>query len=90
MSNVRRQAERRQQPFRQIPFQINQKQKIENRIGEIEKAIPQMEEELAKITWQMSQPEVISNHEQLKKVSRKFAETETIIQKLYKEWEELS
>jgi len=68
----------------------NQQQKIERRIGEIEKAIPQMEEELAKITWQMSKPEVISNHEQLQKVSRKFEETEKVIQKLYKEWEELS
>lgn len=79
-----------QKPKTKDHLSKNQKQKIENRIGEIEKAIPQMEEELAKITWQMSQPEVISNHEQLKKVSRKFAETETIIQKLYKEWEELS
>jgi len=39
---------------------------------------------------QMSQPEIVSNHEQLQKVSRKFEETETMIQKLYKEWEELA
>ncbi|MDQ3088456.1 MAG: ABC transporter C-terminal domain-containing protein [Acidobacteriota bacterium] len=64
--------------------------KIEKRIGEIEKTIPRLEEELAKITLQMSQPEIVSNHEQLQNVSRKFEETETMIQKLYKEWEELA
>jgi ATP-binding cassette, subfamily F, member 3 len=67
----------------------NQLQKIQNRIAEIEREIPAEEERLAKISFELSQPETVSNHEKLQQVTEKFRATERKIQSLYEEWESL-
>jgi ATP-binding cassette, subfamily F, member 3 len=68
----------------------NQRQKIENRIKEIEEEIPFREEELSKLSFQMSLPEIASNHEKLQEVTAQFQQTERKIHSLYEEWENLS
>lgn len=78
-----------QKPKTKDHLSKNQQQRIEKRIGEIEKVIPRLEEELASITLQMSQPKVAANHAKLQEVSQKFDETESKIQSLYQEWDDL-
>jgi ATP-binding cassette, subfamily F, member 3 len=68
----------------------NQRQRIENRIKEIESEIPRTEEGLANLSFQMSLPEVASNHEKLQEITNQFQKTEKQIQSLYEEWEKLS
>ena len=67
----------------------NQQLKIEHRIKEIEKELPVLEKSLADFTIQMNLPEIISDHKKLNEVSVKYKKTETKIQNLYAEWEEL-
>jgi ATP-binding cassette subfamily F protein 3 len=67
----------------------NQRQKIEQRIVEIEAAIPAREEEIAKLTFKLSQSEVAANHLLLQEVTGKIQQIEAHIQNLYGEWEEL-
>ena len=67
----------------------NQQQKIEKRIGEIEKEIPLLEEKAAKISFQISQPEIAADHAKLLEVSNHLQEIEKQIQNLYQEWEDL-
>ncbi|MEP7038312.1 MAG: ABC-F family ATP-binding cassette domain-containing protein [Acidobacteriota bacterium] len=67
----------------------NQQQKIEQRIKEIEKEIPVLEESLSNFTIQMNEPEIISDHKKLNDVSVKYKKTEAKIQNLYAEWEDL-
>jgi ATP-binding cassette subfamily F protein 3 len=68
----------------------NQRQRIESRIAEIEKEIPHKEEALTAFSFQMSLPEVASNHEKLQEITEQFQKTEKQIQGLYEEWERLS
>jgi ATP-binding cassette subfamily F protein 3 len=68
----------------------NQRQRIENRIKEIEKEIPIREEELSKLSFKMSLPEIASDHKTFQEVSTKFQQTERKIRTLYEEWEKLS
>ena len=68
----------------------NQRQRIEKRIAEIEEEIPQKEEKLAKLSFQMSLPEIASNHERLQEIGDEFQQTERLIQTLYEEWEKLT
>ena len=68
----------------------NQRQQIENRIKQIENEIFALEAELSKMSSQMTQPDIAADHAKLGEISRKFTETEAKIQKLYKEWENLS
>jgi len=80
-----------QKPNTKAQLSKNQLQRIENRIKEIEeKEIPQFEEELSKLTFEMSLPEIAANHEKLQEVTQRFQETETKIQALYEEWEKLT
>ncbi len=67
----------------------NQQQKIEQRIKEIEKELPVLEESLSNFTTQMNAPEIIADHKKLNEVSVKYKKTEAKIQNLYAEWEEL-
>ncbi len=67
----------------------NQLQRIERRIKEIEREIPKLESLSAEFSLQMSDPEIASNHAKLQEITIKFEETETKMQNLYKEWEEL-
>jgi ATP-binding cassette subfamily F protein 3 len=68
----------------------NQIQKIENRINEIEVEIPLLEEDLAKISFEMGLPKVASNHEKLTETGEKYKAIEFKIQSLYEEWDKLS
>jgi ATP-binding cassette, subfamily F, member 3 len=72
------------------PLSKNQRQRIESRIAEIEEKIPQKEEALANLSFQMSLPEVASNHGKLQEITDEFQKTEKQIQALYEEWERLS
>ncbi len=67
----------------------NQQQKIERRIREIEKEIPLLEDKLAQITLQMSEPNIAASHEKLKEISTQHQKIESNIQNLYQEWEDL-
>ena len=67
----------------------NQQQKIEQRIKQIEKEIPVLEESAAKLTLQMSDPEIAVNHDKLQMLNKDFQKTEKKIQSLYAEWENL-
>ncbi len=67
----------------------NQQQKIEQRIKQIEKEIPVLEESAAKLTLQMSEPEIAASHEKLQTVNKDFQKIEMKIQSLYAEWENL-
>ncbi len=68
----------------------NQRQKIENRIAEIEEEITHSEEDLANLSFRMSLPEIASNHEKLQKTTERFQQMQSQIQALYEEWEKLS
>jgi len=68
----------------------NQRQRIENRIKEIEGEIPQREAELSKLSFQMSLPETAANHAKLQEITNRFEKTEKQIHALYEEWEKLS
>lgn len=68
----------------------NQRQRIESRIAEIERQIPVKEEELANLSFQMSLPEIASDHAKLQRKTEDFQKTEKQIQTLYEEWERLS
>lgn len=69
----------------------NQLQKIENRIREIEETeIPHHEAELARLTLEMSQPEIAADHTKLQQANEKYGQIEAKIQSLYEEWENLS
>lgn len=68
----------------------NQRKKIENRIAEIEQEIPLLEESLAQLSFEMSLPEVASNHEKSAEIGEKYKSAEQKIQLLYDEWEKLA
>jgi len=68
----------------------NQRQRIENRIAEIEVEISRAEEDSKNLTFRMSLPEVAANHEKLQETNFEFQKTEKLIQSLYEEWEDLS
>lgn len=68
----------------------NQRQKIEKRIAEIEEEIPLLEEKSAQLSFEMSLPEIASNHEKLAEINQKYQSTEREIQALYEEWEKLA
>ena len=65
----------------------NQQQRHEQRIKEIEREIPQLEEKSVQLTAQMNQPEVAADRAKLQKVSREYEQTQKRIQTLYAEWE---
>jgi ATP-binding cassette, subfamily F, member 3 len=68
----------------------NQLQKIENRIKEIEQELPALEEKSARLTAKMSLPEIASSTGKLHEVSKEIEKNQSLIQKLYDEWESLS
>ncbi len=68
----------------------NELQKTEKHIKEIEKEISQKENELLKIGLELNSPKIIANHVEFQKLTEKYQKTESLIQKLYEEWEDLS
>lgn len=67
----------------------NQKQRIEQRISEIETTIPKIEEEITRLSFEMGEPEIAANHSSLQDITDRIHQKETEIQNLYAEWEEL-
>lgn len=68
----------------------NQRDRLEKRIVVIEAEISKREDELAKISSELSLPVVLADYERLQKVTKRFREKESQLKKLYEEWEELS
>jgi len=68
----------------------NELQKIESRIEEIEGSIAQEEEKLKTLTLQMSDPDIIADKDKYPKINHDYQKTESSIQNLYSEWEDLS
>lgn len=67
----------------------NALKKIDQRIAEIEKEIPENEELLAQLSLKIGSPEVASNAGKLKEVTEKLNKTERKIQSLFEEWDDL-
>ncbi len=67
----------------------NERQKLENRAEEIEEEIAEKEDELKKLTLEMSDSAVIANQGEFQKINNQYRKTEKNIQDLYEEWEEL-
>ncbi len=68
----------------------NQVQKIEQRIKEIERELPVLEEKSAQLAAKMILPEIASSTGKLHEVSKEIEKNQAQIQKLYDEWESLS
>jgi ATP-binding cassette subfamily F protein 3 len=66
----------------------NQCRQLEDRIAEIEKLIPELEDEAAKLTIEMSLPHIASDFPRLNALTEKHSELESRIQALYTEWDE--
>jgi ATP-binding cassette subfamily F protein 3 len=66
----------------------NERRKLEARNSEIEKEIPLLEEMIAKLTFEMSNPEIASVASEYEKTNCKFIETENQLAKLFAEWHE--
>lgn len=63
---------------------------IEKRIAKIESEIPAEEEKLSKLSFKIASPEVAADHAKLNEITEEIQATETKIQNLYQEWENLS
>lgn len=68
----------------------NQRRQIESRINEIEKLIPQLEDEAAKLTVEMARPQIASDFGKLNEVTEKHRDVQSRIQSLYSEWDSLA
>jgi ATP-binding cassette subfamily F protein 3 len=69
------------------PLSKNQLDRLEKRIAAIEGKIPVLEDELAKLSAELSLPEVSADYSRLQKATRQFEEKEREIRELYDEWE---
>ena len=67
----------------------NQRQRIEQRITEIENSIPKLEEEVSKLSFEMGKPEIAANHLLLQEITDKIQQVEQKVQNHYAEWEKL-
>ncbi|MEZ5344026.1 MAG: ABC-F family ATP-binding cassette domain-containing protein [Pyrinomonadaceae bacterium] len=67
----------------------NELKKVAERISKIETELPVLEDELKKLGAEMSRPEIVTDQNELTKISRKYQETENTVQQMYAEWEEL-
>lgn len=65
----------------------NQRQRLESRIGEIEKLIPKLEDEAEKLTLEMALPQVASDFPKLNELTDKHRELESRIHSLFAEWD---
>ena len=68
----------------------NEINKIQKRIDEVEAKIPNLEEELKQLTIQMSQPDIISDHQKFQELTKHYSQKEEELQAIYSSWEELS
>jgi ATP-binding cassette, subfamily F, member 3 len=68
----------------------NERSRVEKRIGEIEKLIPQLEDRFAQIAAEMSDPTAAADYARLKQVTDEQASIDSQIKALYEEWEKLA
>lgn len=68
----------------------NQRERIEKRIVEIEKAIPELEDKAAKLTEEMSLQEIATDFPKLKSLSDELESLQGSIKSLYEEWDDLA
>jgi ATP-binding cassette subfamily F protein 3 len=68
----------------------NQRQRLESRIAEIEKMVPQLEGEAEKLTLEMALPQIASDFPKLNKLTEQHRELEQRIQSLYHEWDAIA
>lgn len=67
----------------------NEIQKVQKQIDVIEEDIPNLEEELKNLTFQMSQPDIISDHRKFQELTKNYSRKENELRKIYSEWEDL-
>ena len=72
------------------PLSKNQSAQIRNRIKQIESQISELEDRSAKLSAEMSDPNIAGDFSALSKATARHAENESSIRKLYSEWEEVS
>ncbi len=65
----------------------NQLDRLEKRASEIEGKMPGLESDLAKLSAELSSPEIVANYSRLQEVTRQFEKKEAQIKRLYEEWE---
>jgi ATP-binding cassette subfamily F protein 3 len=65
----------------------NQRHQLERRINEIEKLIPQLEDDATKLSLEMALPQIASDFGKLNELTEKHRELQSRIQSLYAEWE---
>jgi hypothetical protein len=68
----------------------NQRERLEKIIGDIEKKIAVLEDEVAKLSAQMSLPEVVADYAKFQEISATVQEKQIGIQDLYNKWEAAS
>jgi ATP-binding cassette, subfamily F, member 3 len=78
-----------QQKGKALNLSKNEVQRIETRIKDIENGIPELEEELAKLTAEMGAPGIASDAGALGEVTGRYNKLDNEIKSLYSEWEEL-
>ena len=66
----------------------NQRQRLQSRIKDIEELIPQLEDQAAKLTAEMSNPKVAADFSRVNEISASQRELEDRIRALYSEWDE--
>jgi ATP-binding cassette, subfamily F, member 3 len=73
-----------------VPLSKNERQRLEARLAEIEKTIPQLEASVAELSLSLSTPEVAADPARFGSVTKEMAEAEARIRALYDEWAEAS
>lgn len=68
----------------------NQRQRLEQRLAEIESAIARLEEDVAGMSARMSEPEVAADHAQIARIAEEIRVAQDEIQTRYDEWERVS
>jgi len=68
----------------------NQRARMEMRIKEIEKLIPELEDKLAKLTLEMARPQIAADFGKLNELGETHREHERRIHSLYDEWDDLA
>lgn len=74
---------------KELSLSKNEIRKIKERVAEIEEIVSKLEEDLKKLTFQMNQPKVANDHEQLKELLKNYKQNEKKLQEMYSEWENI-
>lgn len=66
------------------------RRKAKARLGKLENDISETEEKLSQLNEKLNTPEVSSDYEKLMEITEKISQTESILEEMYSEWEELA